>query len=97
MYVWADVCSGSLFTVDVFFSKKAIKDIESSGRICILDIDMQGVRSVKKTDLKPVFIFVKPPDNESLVSFVTATLLLHSFILFISASLLYSKFYIIRS
>lgn len=56
--------SGNLYGT----SKKAIKDIGSSGRICILDIDMQGVRSVKKTDLKPVFIFVKPPDNESLKS-----------------------------
>lgn len=39
----------------------------ASGRICILDIDMQGVKSVKKTDINPKYIFVKPPSLKSLV------------------------------
>jgi guanylate kinase len=47
-------------------SKKAISDVSSSGRICILDIDMQGVKSVKKTNLKPRYIFVKPPSIKTL-------------------------------
>jgi len=47
-------------------SKKAIADVSSSGRICILDIDMQGVKSVKKTNLKPRYIFVKPPSIKTL-------------------------------
>jgi len=47
-------------------SKKAIADVSSSGRICILDIDMQGVKSVKKTDLKPRYIFVQPPSLKTL-------------------------------
>jgi len=36
------------------------------GRICILDIDMQGVRSVKRSALNPHFVFVAPPSLEVL-------------------------------
>jgi len=48
-------------------SKKAIADIRGSGRICILDIDMQGVKSIKQTDLQCRYIFVKPPSIKHLV------------------------------
>ncbi|XP_062519185.1 guanylate kinase-like isoform X2 [Corticium candelabrum] len=47
-------------------SKKAVMDVSSSGRICVLDIDMQGVRSVKQTDLNAVYVLVKPPSMEVL-------------------------------
>lgn len=36
------------------------------GKVCVLDIDVQGVKQVKKTDLNPWSIFVKPPSIESL-------------------------------
>lgn len=45
-------------------SKKAVQDVLASGRICILDIDTQGVMQVKKTDLKPHYVFIKPPSLE---------------------------------
>ncbi|GME85036.1 unnamed protein product [Ambrosiozyma monospora] len=35
-------------------------------RTCILDIDMQGVKSVKKTDLNARFLFIAPPSVEDL-------------------------------
>eukprot|EP00127_Corallochytrium_limacisporum_P002583 Clim_evm19s134 gene=Clim_evmTU19s134 len=54
--------SGNLYGT----SKKAVKDVQATGKICILDIDMQGVKSVKKTDLNAVFIFVRPPDAGTL-------------------------------
>jgi len=47
-------------------SKQAVKDIQTTGRICILDVELQGVRSIRKTDLKPRYIFVKPPSIEVL-------------------------------
>eukprot|EP00731_Ephydatia_muelleri_P018814 Em0011g854a len=47
-------------------SKKAVQDVLSKGQVCILDIDMQGVRNIKKTDLNPVYILVKPPSLEEL-------------------------------
>ncbi|XP_071488592.1 guanylate kinase-like [Diadema antillarum] len=49
--------SGNLYGT----SKKAVQDVLNTRRICILDIDVQGVISIKKTDLKPIYIFVKPP------------------------------------
>ncbi|CCE89769.1 guanylate kinase TDEL_0A04370 [Torulaspora delbrueckii] len=40
----------------------SVKKVADSGRTCILDIDMQGVKSVKyKTDLDARFLFVAPP------------------------------------
>lgn len=47
-------------------SKKAVEDVISSGRLCVLDIDVQGVKSLKKTSLNPIYIFIKPPSIEEL-------------------------------
>lgn len=47
-------------------SKKAIRDVLMSGRICALDVDIQGVISVKKTDLNAIYFFIQPPSMEAL-------------------------------
>ena len=47
-------------------SKKAVEDVLSSGRICALDVDIQGVLSLKKTTLNPIYLFIKPPSMEIL-------------------------------
>ncbi len=47
-------------------SKKAVEDVLSSGRICALDVDIQGVLSLKKTDLNPIYLFIKPPSMDIL-------------------------------
>jgi len=47
-------------------SVQAVRDVQSTGRICILDVEIQGVRSIRKTDLNPRYIFVKPPSVEVL-------------------------------
>jgi len=47
-------------------SKQAVQTVLQSGKICILDIDVQGVKSVKKTDLKPKYVFIKPPSLQVL-------------------------------
>mmetsp|Transcript_31274 Transcript_31274/g.93893 ORF Transcript_31274/g.93893 Transcript_31274/m.93893 type:complete len:573 (+) Transcript_31274:177-1895(+) len=51
-------------------SKAAVSRVQRQSKICILDIDVQGVRSVKAADLAPAprFIFVKPPSMEELES-----------------------------
>ena len=49
-------------------SKKAVLDVLSSGKICILDVEMDGVKNLKKTHLNPRFVFIKPPSMEVLVS-----------------------------
>lgn len=31
------------------------------GKVCVLDIDIQGVKQIKCTDLNPFYLFIKPP------------------------------------
>ncbi|KAI1961018.1 guanylate kinase [Ophidiomyces ophidiicola] len=47
-------------------SIKAVKDIGDLGRVCILDIEMEGVKQVKRSDLNARFIFLAPPSMEEL-------------------------------
>ncbi|KAL1967504.1 hypothetical protein VTN77DRAFT_3019 [Rasamsonia byssochlamydoides] len=47
-------------------SVKAVKDIAEKGKICILDIEMEGVKQVKRTDLNARFLFLAPPSLEEL-------------------------------
>ncbi|KAF8513450.1 guanylate kinase [Hysterangium stoloniferum] len=43
-------------------SVAAVKDVATSGRRCLLDIDSQGVRQIKENkDLNPVYLFLAPP------------------------------------
>lgn len=45
----------------------AVKDVSDlQKKTCILDIDMQGVKQVKKTDLNARFLFLAPPSLEDL-------------------------------
>lgn len=47
-------------------SVDSVKSVINSGKTCILDIDMQGVKSVKNTDLNARFLFIAPPSIEDL-------------------------------
>lgn len=53
-------------------SKAAVQAVQAKNLICILDIDMQGVKSIKNTDLNPIYISIQPPSVEVLVSAVSA-------------------------
>ncbi|XDT42074.1 Guanylate kinase-like domain profile [Nakaseomyces glabratus] len=44
----------------------SVKAVISSGKTCILDIDMQGVKTVKTKDLNARFLFVAPPSMDDL-------------------------------
>ncbi|XP_070270229.1 guanylate kinase isoform X1 [Myotis yumanensis] len=54
--------SGNLYGT----SKAAVRVVQAMNRICVLDVDLQGVRNLKKTDLRPIYIFVQPPSLEVL-------------------------------
>ncbi|RXG59317.1 Guanylate kinase, partial [Armadillidium vulgare] len=49
-------------------SRRAVETILNSNRICILDIEIEGVKQIKKSDddLNPYYIFIKPPSMEEL-------------------------------
>lgn len=43
-------------------SRRAVEAVRRQGKICILDIDAQGVELIKtRTDLDPLLVFIKPP------------------------------------
>ncbi|KAM9845062.1 guanylate kinase [Aulostomus maculatus] len=42
-------------------SKAAVQAVQAKNLICILDIDMQGVKNIKRTDLNPIYISIQPP------------------------------------
>lgn len=54
--------SGNLYGTTI----QAVKDVAQTDRICILDIDMQGVKLVRKTNLDARFLFVAPPSTKEL-------------------------------
>ncbi|AMD21614.1 HFL242Wp [Eremothecium sinecaudum] len=58
---WAQF-SGSYYGTTV----ASVKNVLDSGKLCLLDIDMQGVKSVKKTDLNARFLFIAPPSLDIL-------------------------------
>jgi guanylate kinase len=47
-------------------SKKAVQDVLSSGRVCVLIVDINGVQNLIKTSLNPMFVFIKPPRLDEL-------------------------------
>ncbi|XP_072294905.1 guanylate kinase 1b isoform X1 [Eucyclogobius newberryi] len=47
-------------------SKASVEDVLAKNVICILDVDIQGVRRIKETDLNPIYISVQPPSMEIL-------------------------------
>jgi len=51
-------------------SIKAVKDVTQAGKVCVLDIDVQGAEQVKNSELKgkSVFVFIAPPSMEELES-----------------------------
>jgi guanylate kinase len=42
----------------------AVEAVADAGKICILDIDVQGAQLVRKSALKATYIFIKPPAPE---------------------------------
>jgi len=47
-------------------SKAAVETVMERGLICILDIDVQGVISMKKTSFNSNYVFIMPPNTKVL-------------------------------
>ncbi|EEQ41210.1 putative guanylate kinase [Clavispora lusitaniae] len=58
---WAQF-SGNYYGTSI----KAVEDVVKSNKICLLDIDMQGVKSVKASTIDARYLFVAPPSIETL-------------------------------
>ena len=44
----------------------SVLKVANSNKICILDIDVQGVQQVMQSGMKAEFVFIKPPSFEEL-------------------------------
>lgn len=42
-------------------SKRAVESVQEQCKICILDIDIQGVQQVKRSGIKAKYLFISPP------------------------------------
>ncbi|KAF8892112.1 guanylate kinase/L-type calcium channel beta subunit [Infundibulicybe gibba] len=49
-------------------SLETVRSVQQQGRRCILDIEAQGVRQIKATNLNPVYLFISPPSMTALRS-----------------------------
>jgi len=49
-------------------SKQAVADVAQDGKICILDIDTQGARSMRAQKLDAKYLFLAPPSLSTLES-----------------------------
>ena len=52
-------------------SIRAVEDVQGQGKIPILDIDVQGVRQVRRSDVEALYIFVAPPSQDELTKRLT--------------------------
>lgn len=43
------------------FSKKAVNAVQETGKVCVLEIDIEGAKQVRKCDLNPIYVFIMPP------------------------------------
>ncbi|KAJ8012210.1 hypothetical protein DPEC_G00066320 [Dallia pectoralis] len=56
-FIESAVFSGNMYGT----SKASVQAVKDKNLICVLDIDIQGVRSVKTTDLNPIYVSIQPP------------------------------------
>lgn len=42
-------------------SKKSVQDVQHAGKICLLELDVQGAETIKTTNLAPFYLFISPP------------------------------------
>lgn len=61
-FIESAIFSGNMYGTSI----AAVSDVAATGRRCLLDIDLQGVQAVKKTDLNARFLFIAPPSMTAL-------------------------------
>lgn len=47
-------------------SKQTIRDQSGAGKVVVLDIEMEGVKQIQKSDIDARFVFIAPPSEEEL-------------------------------
>lgn len=47
-------------------SKQAVRNVQDAGKVCVLDIEVEGVKQIRESELNPVLAFVMPPSIDEL-------------------------------
>lgn len=47
-------------------SKRSVRNVQSLGKVCVLDIDIEGVKQLKESDLNAICVFILPPSIDEL-------------------------------
>lgn len=47
-------------------SVAAVKKVQEEGKVCVLDIEIEGVKQVKNSHLNALYVFIEPPSLEEL-------------------------------
>lgn len=47
-------------------SKNAVKAVQDTGKVCVLEIDIEGAKQVRNSDLNPIYVFIMPPSIHEL-------------------------------
>ncbi|XP_052890524.1 uncharacterized protein LOC128298781 isoform X2 [Anopheles moucheti] len=62
-FIETAVFSGNMYGT----SKKAVENVQHQGKVCVLDIEIEGVKQIRNSDrLNPLLVFVNPPSIEEL-------------------------------
>lgn len=43
------------------YSKEAVRTVQRQGKVCVLDIEIEGVKQIRDSDLNPLLVFIMPP------------------------------------
>ncbi len=49
-------------------SRGALEDVQRAGKVCLLDVDVQGVRSIRRAALDCQAVMLRPPSREALAA-----------------------------
>jgi guanylate kinase len=47
-------------------SKMAVEHVQKQGKVCVLDVELNGIKSIKKLAIPAKFIFISPPSVQDL-------------------------------
>lgn len=47
-------------------SKKSVRNVQDAGKVCVLDIEVEGVKQIRDSELNPLLVFVLPPSIDEL-------------------------------
>lgn len=49
-----------------FNSKQSVRNVQNLGKVCVLDIEIEGVKQIRDSNLNPILVFINPPSIKEL-------------------------------